>query len=75
VLLELVLALLEEVFSELDDVSKLEDSTFEINSSLKEVEDSNSLESTEIVPPPHATSTRVKKIDRLKYFDFIRPPI
>jgi hypothetical protein len=74
VLLELVLALLEEVVSELDDVSSLEDSAFELNSSLKEVDDSNSLESTEGVPPPHATSTRVKKIDTLKYFVFIRPP-
>jgi hypothetical protein len=37
-----------------------------LNSSLKEVDDSNSLESTEGVSPPHATSRRVKKIDRLK---------
>jgi len=83
VLLELVLALLEDETSSLEEVTSLEDETSSLEevtslddeSSLTEVTESKVLELTnETSPPPHATSTSVRKLNKLKDLKFIMPP-
>jgi hypothetical protein len=75
VLLELALTLLEDETSSLDEVISLEDVRFDVESSLTEVTESKVLELTnETSPPPHATSTSIRKLNKLKDFNFIRPP-